>query len=229
MGKIIAIGNQKGGCGKSTMTSFVANYLYSEFKDKGLKVLVVDADDLQNSLYKVRQEELNMSEDPDIENKCYELIRMDSKDLAKNIETLRSEYDLVFVDLPGNLKQEGVISVYAYVDALFIPVESSKLAIDSTVDFIEFYNNLIVKKRNEMGFKTIFTLFFNRVNERNKDFKELYNARESFGVDIMENYIPESIPTFQRRVSTIYKYSSETKGEYSKFIDEFLGFLNRLN
>lgn len=226
MGKIVAIGNQKGGVGKSTLTSFLANYIHNEFKSKGVRVLVVDADDLQNTLYKVRQEELSLSADPEKEEKeAYHLIRMDSKDLALNLEALKNSYDIVFVDLPGNLKQEGVIKVYAYVDALFIPTQTSRVDIDSTVDFVRFYRDLILKKRTELGFETTYTLFFNRVKENNKDFKSLYRERANFGIPFMENFIPESIVTFQRRVSTLYTYSSDSKGEFEKFIDEFLTIL----
>ncbi len=225
MGKIVAIGNQKGGVGKSTITSFIANYLHNERKD--FKILVVDADDLQNSLYKIRYEELENAKelDPQAEEKCYQLIRMDSKELANNLEVLKEEYDLIFIDLPGNLKQDGVVSVYFFLDVLLIPTQTSKLDLDSTADFLNFYTKTVVSKRESLGFKTKYSLFFNRVNEQNKDFKEIYNNREKLGLPIMENFITESIPTFQRRVSTMYKYESASK-DLKKFIDEFLTFVN---
>jgi len=223
MGKIISIGNQKGGVGKSTITSFVANYLHRELKEKDFKVLVIDADDLQNSLYKIRQEELKTFENEDF----YDLIRMDSKDLKNNLEALKNEYNLVFVDLPGNLKQEGIVSAYVYIDVLFIPTQTSKIDIDSTVDFVNFYHKTIYLKRKEQGLQTSYTLFFNRVNEKNKDFKEMYNSRNSLGIPIMDNYICESIPTFQRKVSTVYKYNSATRGEYSDFINEMINVITQ--
>lgn len=236
MGKIISFGNQKGGVGKSTVTSMVANFIHTKFKDKGVKVLVVDADDLQNTLFKIRMEEMKeleeLEESENDESKKpekidpYELLRMNSKDLVNNIETLKDEYDYIFIDLPGNLKQEGVIGIYAYVDALFIPTQPSRVDLDSTVDFVQFYDKHIMNKRKEMGFDTVYCIFFNRVLENNKDFKEIYNSRHKFGIPIMDNYLNESIVTFQRQISTINMYNSASRGNYELFVDEMFKIIN---
>jgi len=221
MGKVISFANQKGGVGKSTVTSFVANYIHQEYKD--LKIVVVDADDLQTSLYKIRQEELMTAEPQINEEDCYNLVKMSSKLFSDNVEILIDEYDLVFLDIPGNLKQAGVIESLMMVDVMIVPIEGTKIAMDSSIDFINFYIENVMKIRLNSNFSTKCSAVLNRVKVNSLEFKEIKNNRESFPIKIMENYFPESV-IFQRGISTINKYESDKKS-FEPLIKELLEFI----
>src|SRR5690606_26781727 len=105
MSKVVLIGGQKGGIGKSTMTSFFANFL-TNMAEKN--VLVIDADDLQHTLVRKRASEINeglYTED----EAPYKLIPAASDDVPDLIDSMGDMYDIIMVDLPGNLKQSGVV------------------------------------------------------------------------------------------------------------------------
>ena len=54
MGKVIALANQKGGVGKSTLAEILSSMLYYE---EGISLFVVDCDLTQDSFFKLRERE----------------------------------------------------------------------------------------------------------------------------------------------------------------------------
>ena len=179
-GIVVSIGNQKGGVGKSVITSLVANYIHQEWGEK-LKIIVVDCDDLQGSLIKLRERDLLAQNGEDDKN--YRLLQISSMDLPSNIEFLTEEYDIIFLDLPGNLKQPGVLKCYTWVDVLIVPTQTSSLDLQSTIDFANMYKNEIISEREKLNIKTAIYGLFSRVDVQNIDYKE-FGQLETF------NYIP---------------------------------------
>lgn len=218
-GVVIAIGNQKGGVGKSVITSLEANYLNKYHKN--LKTVVVDADDLQSSLYTIRERDIQDLDEKEKKN-LYRLVKISSNDVQSHIETLQEEYDIIFLDLPGNLKQPGVITAYYLVDILFIPTQASALDIDSTIKFINLYKE-VVDVRKKLNRNTGIFGIFSRVNSQNKDFKTLYANRNSYPIEFLDSYVPESEVTFQRYVNTVNTYQNARYEEYDDVCEEILG------
>lgn len=57
-GVVVAFENPKGGVGKSTLTALFAGYIHSQSNEEGgLSVAVVDIDDMQNTIGKLREDE----------------------------------------------------------------------------------------------------------------------------------------------------------------------------
>jgi chromosome partitioning protein len=223
-GIVVSIGNQKGGVGKSVITSLVANYIHNKFgngeNENNLKIVVADCDDLQGSLYNLRQDELKDTD----EKKIYRLLRISSADLPSQIEILKDEFDIVFVDLPGNLKQPGVIQCYNFVDVLITPTQTSRLDIQSTIDFVSLYKETIIPTREKIGFKTKIQGLFSRVDSQNIEFKELNSeeGRDMLPYPFLKNYVPESRVAFQRNVSTVESYSNSKYGNYEDLCEEII-------
>lgn len=213
-GKIICIGNQKGGVGKSTITSMLANYIQ---KHSNAKVLVVDADDLQQTLSKLRNKELEVM---DQEDDVYNIESIYAADFESNIKSWKANYDLIFVDVPGNLKHAGVGTIYSNTDFLFIPTSSSTFDISSTLEFISFVLEVLKPVNKEL----ITYAFFNRVKPQTKDFKELYKSKDRFPIPFLENFVPEHV-NLQREASTVDTYENINSGEYDKFCKEVISIL----
>lgn len=134
--KIIAIANQKGGCGKTTLSVLLANYLAAQKK----AVMVLDAD-LQRSLATMRKNDLDFyrMEPP------YEVIPIDIFDVEKVEETLNVASDFegtVIIDCPGYVGNNGLMSIFSRADAVIIPFEYEKIVLESTTDFVALLNNI---------------------------------------------------------------------------------------
>ncbi len=215
--KLICIGNQKGGVGKSTITSMIANYMHKYYPKE--RVLVVDADDLQQTLSKLRSQELEMNGSK--ENDCYNIETIYAADFEDNLSFWKANFDYIFVDLPGNLKQSGVGTIYANIDYLLIPTGTSVMDINSTVDFAKFANNVLQSAKNRRNEKLVIRGFFNRIKTQTIDFKNLYRGRENFPMEFMESFIPESV-NLQRFASTLQTYENASYGEYEGFCKEVI-------
>lgn len=220
-GIVVSIGNQKGGVGKSVITSLVANYIHKEWGGR-LRIAVVDCDDLQGSLHKLRERDLE-DQGPEAKNN-YRLLQISSEVFPAEVEFLIDEYDIIFVDLPGNLKQPGVLQCYQMVDVLIAPTQTSSLDLQSTIDFIRMYKATIIPTRESLELKTAIYGLFSRVDVQNIEFKE-YNSEESrktFPIEFLENFVPESKVAFQRNVSTINAYSNNKYDNYKELCEEML-------
>ena len=128
---LISFANQKGGVGKSTLTSVYANYL----SNKGDKsVVVCDCDDLQQTLVNKRERDKGNGIDA---SDMYDILAIKSSDFEKQYTSLfKGNVDVCFLDLPGNLMQSGVIASYFHADVLIIPTSLSLLRSQEKKDYL---------------------------------------------------------------------------------------------
>ena len=84
-GIVLAFANSKGGSGKSMLTSVFAGYLNKFEKAHHLNITVIDADDAQNSLGKMRQRETSELDGVNKEDE-YEIINISSSEIKNYIE-----------------------------------------------------------------------------------------------------------------------------------------------
>lgn len=172
MSKTIAFISQKGGVGKSTITVLVANLLYFYF---GLKVAIIDADFPQHSISKGRVKELATIQQRQnlqalynkiIEDKPpYPIYKTELTSCAEEIRKIRGQYDIVLIDPPGALNQDGIVDTINEVNDFFIPILQDNYSLMSS---IELYSILINKvKPTSTNFSSCH-LFFNRVPAMSK-------------------------------------------------------------
>jgi chromosome partitioning protein len=124
---VIIIGNQKGGAGKSTLTFLLANYLT---KVRQCNVTVIDMDYQQSLSQKFQKAKL--LDNPE----AYQVMAANLEQYPA-MEKVLSEnpHDIVLVDLPGKLDDDGLIPVFRSADMVICPFCYDQLTYDSTVLF----------------------------------------------------------------------------------------------
>ena len=209
----IAFATQKGGIGKTSVTVLVASYLHYV---KGYNVAIVDCDYPQNSIMDIREREIKLiSEDlyfktlacnhfRKIKKKAYPVIASNPVDALDDAEQMMNEEevkpDIVFFDLPGTLKSEGVVRTLAQMDYIFAPLSADRLVVESTLQFTSMFNeNLMttgIAKAKGLH------LFWTMVDGREKS--ELYEIYEKviaqMGISVLKTALPDS-KRFRRDLS----------------------------
>lgn len=135
MAKIIAIGNQKGGTGKTTVTCLAANALSSAPFNQ--RVFIADCDQQQSI---IRRRLADQQATPDVPP--YQVAFKALPELQRDIEQIDHDHDVVFIDLPGRLDihrpadQQEITKFLQYVDFLFVPFTPGNYALASTLDYL---------------------------------------------------------------------------------------------
>lgn len=122
---IIAVGNQKGGVGKS----LIATNLATMFSNDGKEVMLVDSDPMQHT-------SLNWLADRPENLLPIHGAYLPASNLLREAETLRKKYQIVIVDAGARLG-EHVSAAVQISDMLVIPCRPSKSDLDSTALFID--------------------------------------------------------------------------------------------
>ena len=136
MSKIIAIGNQKGGTGKTTVTCLLANALSQP--PFNLKIFVADCDPQQSIIRRRLSDQKQTSDPAPYKVAFYNTL----SELQADIERLDKENDVLFLDLPGRLdtwrpaEQQETARFLQYVDILFIPFCPGNYTLESTLDYL---------------------------------------------------------------------------------------------
>lgn len=152
---VIAVGNQKGGVGKTTLSILFSNFLVENKKE----LLVLDFD-FQSSFFNQWKDEADLKEIKP-EEMPYEVISKDLDQVESIIGMLKDTADdIVILDLPGKLDDDNLTPVYQSCDLVLIPFSYDKLSIESTIFFVlilkqikEDINILFVPNRIKTGVK----------------------------------------------------------------------------
>lgn len=127
--KIISVGNQKGGAGKSTTTMQLAGTL----SRRGFKVLVVDADQQATST------RWSAQADTPFPATVVGLAAAGSK-LHREVQKFVNDYDFILVDCPPSVIDPTPQSAFLVSDLVLIPTRPSLpdiWAVKETLDLIE--------------------------------------------------------------------------------------------
>jgi chromosome partitioning protein len=219
MVEVIAILNQKGGCGKTTtavnLAAALANY------DK--RVLVVDMDpqgnattgfgveknEVTRTIYSVLTGE-NAFEDAIIDTEIPGLDVIPSNialsgaeiELSKEVgyhtilelamEDISEEYDYVFIDVPPSL---GILTINCLVaaDSVIIPIQAEFYALEGMADLIEAIQLVETRLKSPSPIKGILLTLY---DSRTRLGRDVYsNVKEYFGASehIFKTTIPRNV------------------------------------
>jgi chromosome partitioning protein len=215
MGKILAVVNQKGGVGKTT----TAVNLTAALHDLGLKVLLCDFDPQANatsglginkkkikkSIYDVVINGADPAEavvstkygdvlpsTADLAGAAVELIGSPRREyqLSDALESLRQNYDVIFIDCPPSLEMLTLNGLCA-ADGILVPVQCEYYALEGLSDLMSTLR--MVKKRinpNLNIFGVALTMFDGRTNFSTQVAQEV---RRHFPGKVFTSVIPRNI------------------------------------
>lgn len=201
----ISFSTQKGGVGKSTMTTLLASVLHYRL---GYNVLVMDCDFPQHSLTNMRERDkktimqndyhkkVAMKQFQSINKKAYPIIKIKAEHaLEKTSELIQQSTvspDVIFFDLPGTANTKGVLTTLKMMDFIFSPITADRLVVESTLGFTKAF--LELPKNIEGNEHQELWLFWNQVDGREKT--GLYDAYqkviETLNLPIMDARIMDS-------------------------------------
>lgn len=167
MAKIILITHQKGGVGKSTITYNLACNIR-----ENAKVCIIDMD-LQGSLINISE----LSEVP--------IFTAD-----KLNETIKSDYDFIFIDTPPYLN-EKIIDLCNISDVIIIPTKAGVLdllAIKSTIDIV---------KQAKSEKKAL--IVFNMIKPNTTLTQEIKSQLQEYNIKVSKNMLSDLV-SFSRSV-----------------------------
>lgn len=196
--------SQKGGVGKSALTTLTASYLHYNTK---VNVGVIDADYPQYSILKQRERDIDIINNNDyfkglaytqfkrINKKAYPIL---SSTPETAIDTANAHMEksknnhIVFFDLPGTVQSKGVLSTLAQLDYIFIPIIADRLVLESSLSFAKILNEKFVSTKIAR-LKGIY-LFWNQIDTREKsNLYTLYNnIIKELNLILLDNHIQDT-------------------------------------
>ena len=132
MGQIIAVCNQKGGCGKTT----IAVNLAQAFANLGQRVLVLDMDPQASAM--------DWAWDID----TLDVVNMGGlhkRITPADVRRIRTQYDLALIDCPPSYAQPSAEAVRV-ADLVLVPVQPSQLDVWATSAIVD-----LIKARQQVG------------------------------------------------------------------------------
>lgn len=199
-GQVLSFVNQKGGVGKTTLAILYATMYASLHPDK--KVCIIDSD-FQQSVVKQENDDKRQGLEPIVA--VYPFIAKDSPnpvmEIMDLIQDCEAKYDLVVIDTIGSVTDVELIStIILFSDVCIIPVQPSKLALNSTVSTISMINEIResnIKKRKAFKTKILIT-----IAKQNLESRSITKKNSIFDVQIMENIMKDKT-TYIRDISLV--------------------------
>jgi len=241
----IAVTNQKGGVGKTTL----AFNLSSGLASMGYKVLVIDCDpqgnitvsfihpkDLRSNILSIFQEKENSLSPQKIRENLWlaganiHLAKVERDTqfdivyrLREALENLKDSFEWVFFDCPPSL---GYLTLNALnaADTVLIPIQPSYYPLEGTSDLIETITKVQKRLNNELkilGF--VLTLFDTRTT-LSREVEE--TLRKGFKNLIFDTKITKSVKLEEAPAhkQSIFEYAPKSKSvaQFQELVEEFL-------
>jgi chromosome partitioning protein len=174
MSKIIAVLNQKGGAGKTTLSTNLARALQLG----GDKVLLVDSDPQGSA------RDWNAAGDGEL----LPVIGLDRPTLAKDIQAIRNNQDWIIIDGAPQIAELAVAAIKC-ADLILIPVQPSPYDVWACEDLVD-----IIKTRQEVANgKPKAAFVISRVIKNTQLSKEIGEALEGYGLPVFMHFTSQRV------------------------------------
>ena len=209
----VAFATQKGGIGKSTVTALAASYLHNV---KGYNVASWTATTRSTASTGCANTKWGLSTAAPTSRLSLATISAGSKknaytivksnavnaldDAERMIATEDVKPDVVFFDMPGTLRSNGVIKTLSQMDYIFTPLSADRFVVESTLKFVTMFRDRLMTtgQAKTKGLHLFWTMVDGR--ERN----DLYGIYEEviaeMGFPVLSTRLPDS-KKFRRDLS----------------------------
>ena len=211
MSKIIAILNQKGGAGKTTLSTNLARALQLD----GDKVLLVDSDPQGSA------RDWNAAANGEL----LPVVGLDRPTLAKDIQAIQDNQDFLIIDGAPQIAELAVAAIKC-ADVILIPVQPSPYDVWACEDLVE-----IIKTRQEVtNGKPKAAFIISRVIKNTQLSKEIGEAVEGYGLPVFKNFTSQRVIYPKSAATGLTVLDAETGGdaaaEIKAIAKELKEFLN---
>jgi len=196
----IALSNQKGGVGKSTMTVLLASYFHYV---RGKNVAVIDCDYPQFSIQTLRERDVKNVEKSEllqrllceqyeqVKQKAYPVITSAPDKALEVASRLSDTCDFVFFDLPGTVNSPGVLEAIMNMDYMFTPVIQDRMVMQSSLSFVSTIQDFI-HSHPEVPLHDI-RLFWNKIDGRvsREIYKQYNDIFGKIGLKVLGTVMPD--------------------------------------
>jgi len=223
--KIISVAGEKGGVGKTTLNIMLATNLFHTY---GKKVVLLDVDDPQFSIFKKRQRELDLiGENGEDLLPIYPIIRVTVRTIKDKILQHYGKVDYIIIDFPGSLSLEMVQGLM-FVEHIFIPFDHDELEIDSTFNFYRTLKKNFLDNGDRL-LRSVH-LFFNKYREVQKNkFANLKGDVLTAGLPFMQHVVKEKTIYREQYRSTLHPIPEQMETgprDIRNFFEEVLKLSN---
>lgn len=200
----VAFATQKGGVGKSTLTTLVASYLHYV---EGVEVAAIDCDSSQHSLNVYREHDLTVTSEnlalkkamhkfyTQFQKPAYNILLTSPQEALDVADTYLSEGNepkVIFFDITGTINNSAIVELIANMDYIFVPITTDTGEMASSINFA---NNVLNKMMTaEVTKIKELHLVWNKINSRDKtrlcEIVDCYLAK--FGLSSLDTVLSKS-------------------------------------
>lgn len=201
----VALSNQKGGVGKSTMAVLLAGYFHYV---AGKRVVVVDCDYPQYSVNGLRGRDVKNLEKSEMlqkmlyeqhertGQKAYAVLTATAETAHETVEKYLAgtdePVDIVFFDMPGTVNSKGVLKSIIHMDHMFTPIIQDRMVMQSSLSFVSAIQDFI-GQHPDLPLRGIH-LFWNRIDGRvSRNLYNLYNeVIRQLDLNVLKTVVPDT-------------------------------------
>ncbi len=211
MSKIIAVLNQKGGAGKTTLSTNLARALQLD----GDKVLLIDSDPQGSA------RDWNAAGNGEL----LPVVGLDRPTLAKDIQAIQDNQDWLIIDGAPQIAELAVAAIKC-ADMILIPVQPSPYDVWACEVFVD-----IIKTRQEVtNGKPKAAFIISRVIKNTQLSKEIGEALAGYGLPVFKNFTSQRViyPKSAATGSTVLdaEGATDAAAEIRAIAQELKEFLN---
>ncbi|TXL14094.1 peptide transporter [Methylococcaceae bacterium HT3] len=178
MTEIIAILNQKGGAGKTTLSTNIARSLQLD----ECEVLLVDSDPQGSA------RDWNAAGAGDGDGALVPVIGLDRSTLAKDIQSVKGGKDFIIIDGAPQIAELAVAAIKCS-DLILIPVQPSPYDVWACDDLVD-----VIKARQEVtDGKPLAVFIISRAIKNTNLSKEVGEALEGYGLPVFKTFTSQKV------------------------------------